>query len=178
MSYSKTTPPSKDIQLIIKKIKTTKEGLKTSDILSCLSKQPNFLGVFAQDVLENICVVNFPFCIVVNLDSLDSPGSHWLSLYIDRMSIEIFDSLGFKAEYWPVYPIHLIFFIKRYIHNSSLKISQHQQSPLSNFCGIYSVYYILNGHNKTFEDRCKSFSTKFILNDDIELYSLTRHIVK
>ena len=56
----------------------------------------NFLGVFSGDLIPNMTFVNrYPAAYVVNSDTSESPGEHWLAFYYyDKDICEFFDSYG------------------------------------------------------------------------------------
>ena len=79
----------------IKKAKKENKGISGHFILKSLACVDDFLGCFAQDELDKIFITNFPCFIIVNLDSRDMNGSHWIAIGIFQDSLEIFDPLGF-----------------------------------------------------------------------------------
>ena len=74
--------------------------LKTSKILEILQNAPNFVGCFAEDEIEFIRIQSFPAFFIINIDSSEKPGSHWIALGIYNDDVEIFDTLGFKIFKW------------------------------------------------------------------------------
>lgn len=50
-----------------------------------------FAGVFASDTIP--LATNFRYCIV-NLDSQDKPGSHWVAIAKDKGKLMVYDSFG------------------------------------------------------------------------------------
>ena len=67
----------------------------TKDINQWLWKEPGYLGCFA---LKNLPIIVPPipqdFKLVVNLDSDNLPGTHWIAIIRIKTQIEIFDSCG------------------------------------------------------------------------------------
>ena len=53
-----------------------------------------FMGVYLIDLIPDNLII--PYLIVVNLDSSDKKGSHWIVLHYQRNHVEYFDSLGKK----------------------------------------------------------------------------------
>ena len=51
-----------------------------------------FIGVYSIDLIPQDLPV--PSIIVVNLDSSEKKGSHWIVLHYQRKHVEYFDSLG------------------------------------------------------------------------------------
>ena len=100
-----------------------------------------FLGVFPSDALT---IDIFPnerwdaYALIVNLDPIGSPGSHWIALYLPGYlngTAEYFDSYGQQ----PILPnfLSLLKTYKRYIY-SNITL----QSPLSTVCGQYCLFYL------------------------------------
>ena len=66
-------------------------------LLSRLVVRVRWLGVFAPDELPDLTVESRPWCLILNTDPRDQPGTHWLALYAPRAGlIELFDSFGFS----------------------------------------------------------------------------------
>lgn len=76
---------------------------------------------------------------IINTDTSDRPGSHWIGLFYDGVGrFHYFDSFGLP-------PLHrdIVTFIE---HNSStpfLYNSRTLQDVLSDTCGLYAIYFIL-----------------------------------
>jgi len=91
----------------------------------------DFDGIFSADNLrEN------PRLLVVNTDSANRPGRHWVCMCVDEGYGEYFDSFG--------RPPTANF--ERYLHRhcSSWTFNSRQlQSVISRFCGYYCVYYCM-----------------------------------
>ena len=111
-----------------------------------------FGGVFARDTLPTTTETkkkNSDCFYVVNLDSRNEPGSHWVVLHTcgGRHQSEYFDSYG-----WPPQKKEFIKFMKdKYIH--SVKELQH---PFSTVCGQWCMFFILL--------RCRGKSMREIIN--------------
>ena len=55
-----------------------------------------WLGVFSHDERPDLNREIWPWCLILNTDPQDYPGTHWLAFYaILARSIELFDSFGF-----------------------------------------------------------------------------------
>ena len=91
---------------------------------------------------------------VINTDEQDKPGEHWVAVYDN----EYFDSFGF-----PPMDKRLIQFLPKYTYNATPL-----QRVLSNACGFYCVYYILQ--------RARGNSAKDII--DVLKHSDSDFIVK
>lgn len=130
-----------------------------------------FLGTVPIDfkhVYPNIYNVNITkskktkFGIVFNLDKSHMPGSHWVSLFIDKKakSICFFDSIG--DDLTP----EILEFIQRININDNYQIiindKVHQTG--NNACGVYALYFIIERlKGKT----CNSIFSKIIKDRDM-----------
>ena len=72
-----------------------------------------------------------PWCLILNTDPKDLPGTHWLALYATQSGrIELFDSFGFFPSMYGIdslNPLHLLYSL---------------QSRSSSVCGHYCIVYI------------------------------------
>ena len=133
---------NKNLATKIKTSKTKKKGTNGNVILNSLSCFDNFLGCFAQDELEKLVITNFPCFIIVNLDSSDMNGSHWIAIGIFRDYVEIFDPLGFNIFSWTRFPCFLLAFHHRLSIRRKVLVSKCLQSDQSLLCGIYCCLYV------------------------------------
>lgn len=138
-----------------KKIYNKRGWLTTDDINNVLQqyervdKNFKFIGALPSDFykIQMIDLKRFKnykkIAIVFNLDGYTGPGSHWVSLYIDKdkKTIEYFDSTGGKPNTNIKYYINNILFKNfsdyKYLQNNF----RHQL--LDTECGVYSIYYIV-----------------------------------
>lgn len=162
MHQVKTQTPSA-IKEKIKKIK--KEKINSVFLSNCLAHVPNFLGTFAQNELIKIRHIQLPFSLIVNIDYSDQPGSHWLSIYVSKNVVEIFDSLGFDPKFYLNSNHFILQFIDKYKFNRTLSISPVLQPLSSTLCGIYCIYFILMRQFYTFEQCLSRFGSNHSRND-------------
>ena len=155
----------------IKKEEKTQKGIDCCIINKFLVDIPNFLGCFSQDQLSNIIIDCLPLSLVVNFDSSSEKGSHWIAIYLEKRSVEVFDSLGFQMDRWPSFPSHLIQFICRLSHSRQLLISGEIQPKNSSFCGFYCIYFIRARQKYTFNSILRHFSI-FLSHNDSHLKQL------
>ena len=146
------------IKKAIQKTKKTKKALKCSEILEILNCFPNFLGCFAQNSIDSLFLQNLPCIFIVNVDSYQEPGSHWLAVAIFEKSIEIFDPLGFKFYNWKSVPCQLLKFIQTESLSKKLLIAPQLQSLSSHLCAFYCIYFVYHRHKMTFEQILSNFS--------------------
>ena len=116
-----------------------------------------FQGVFSMDALPT-AVTRYPFLMIVNTQARNTPGEHWISVFIgkDRRG-EIFDSLAL-----PVSNV-LIRWMNIFSHSFVWNRLQYQH-PLSARCGIYALFYVLK---RLRNSKCitESFNASLIDNE-------------
>ena len=120
-------------------------GLHAGEIeclVSRLVDNVRWLGVFARDQLPDLTREIRHWCLILNTDPKDKPGTHGLALYAPlARSIELFDSFGYSFSMYSLdflNPLH-----------SSLSL----QSPSTSVCGHYCIVYIyLRSHNYSLYD--------------------------
>ena len=120
-------------------------GLHAGEIeclVSRLVDDVRWLGVFARDELPNFTREIRPWCLILNPDPKDQPGTHWLALYAPSAgSIELFDSFGFSPS---MYSLDIL---------DPLHSSFSFQSPSTSVCGHYFIVYIyLRSRNHSLSD--------------------------
>ena len=75
-------------------------GLKAGEIdylVSRLVDKVRLLGVFSRDELPVFTREIRPWCLMLNTDPKDQPGTDWLTLYAPlSCGIKLFDSFGFS----------------------------------------------------------------------------------
>ena len=120
-------------------------GLHTKEI-DCLVLRlvdgVRWLKVFARDELHDVTRKIRTWCLILNTDSKNQPGTHWLALYAPLSGgIEQFDSFGYSPSMYSLDfldPLHLSFSL---------------QSPSTSVCGHYCIVYIyLRSHNYSLSD--------------------------
>ena len=149
----------------IKEKQKTKQGLTSDEITATMAGVNHFLGCYAEDQLLNITFTSFPCFLIVNIDSSDLPGSHWITVRLDRKSIEIFDPAGFEIFNWPRIPCTLLTFIHKLTVSRQISLSTRLQSPKSHLCGFYCIFYILYRNHHTLSQLSSLFTTNLARND-------------
>lgn len=96
-----------------------------------------FHGVFSIDQLP-FAVPHYPFFMVVNTQSHNLPGEHWIAIFIDKYKHgEVFDSFALPLAQ------PLIRWMNRFTR-SFTKSHLTYQHPLSSACGAFVLFYILH----------------------------------
>ena len=96
-----------------------------------------FQGVFPISRLPH-AVNAYPFFMIVNTQSHNLPGEHWIAVFIgSNRRGEIFDSLALPLSNRLVRWMNAFCFSFR-------RNSLAYQHPLSARCGVYVLYFVLN----------------------------------
>ena len=152
------------------KIKEKTNKISASFITKALKCSPNFIGCFAENQLKSLTVTHFPCFLIVNVDSTETNGSHWLAIGIFKNSIEIFDPLGFTIFNWARVPCDLLDFLHRMSLTRQVRVSPRIQSDQSTFCGFYCIFYIILRRFTVLRNIVARFSiifSKMIQNDNV-----------
>ena len=153
----------------IKKKKTKISGVSGSMLTQKLNCFPNFLGCLPENELKNLTLRSLPCFIIVNIDSGNMPGSHWITLGIFPKSIEIFDPLGFDIFNWTRVPCTLLAFVHRLSVTRKVIVANRIQSDSSTLCGFYCLFYMFFRKHTCMQTILSYFDTKLSCNDSILL---------
>src|SRR6266700_3613809 len=134
----------------------------STELKNKLKGIPEFMGVFPRDILPD--VTNFPASLIINTDTSDKSGEHWVAVYISNRGFgEYFDSYGLK----PLYK-EFIYFMDKYCPNGWQYNSTPIQGLVSTNCGQYCVVYVfLKSIGFTLCKIVKLFTTCSQTNDKI-----------
>ncbi len=128
-------------------------------------KLPLFRGVYASDSIPD-----HTGFYVVNLDTSEQPGSHWVVIYIsaDRSYGEYFDSFGREPD------VRLKTYLNEHCKRWTFNRRQ-LQSVISKYCGHYCIAYIVlrSRKNGSMNSFLGFFSKDTAFND-----ALVRRIVR
>ena len=138
--------------------------MNTSQLDSIITA-PGFLGAFPYDQLPQQPNLDL-FSLVVNTSSSSEPGDHWLALVYKKPVYYFLDSYGrqlndetFSQEFAKA--------IKNYVGQIRLVYQKNLlQQLMSNVCGDYCVYFIVELVNRSFSKVLSVFSTNLKKNDD------------
>jgi hypothetical protein len=111
--------------------------LTTNQINEWLSGQNGFLGVFSINKLpQQVPSIPNKISFVVNLDSDNLPGTHWIAIIRLNFVCEIFDSFGI------VPPSEIQIWCTKHSNNNWICNSKCIQDPTSTLCGVYCCLFI------------------------------------
>ena len=151
----------------IKSVQKEKKGLSGDFITSSLACSPSFIGCFAENELNNLTITSFPSFLIVNTDSSDMTGSHWIAVGIFHDKIEIFDPLGFDIFNWSKVPCDFLDFLHRLSVTRRVYTAPRVQSDSSYLCGFYTIFYVIARKFLSFEQLFKCFCKQLRRNDKI-----------
>ena len=113
------------------------------DIISAIRRHGDkatreaFDDVYSIDKLP-FAIPHYPFFMIVNMQTHNLPGSHWIAIYVSRERRgEIFDSLALAPPQ----------VIMRWLHQFTRSVTRNSlsyQHPLSDTCGAFALYFVLH----------------------------------
>ncbi len=136
--------------------------MQSNQISKRLSSLKCFVGTFPRDLLPE--KVNFrPAALVLNTDTSDKPGTHWVAIFLTTNGDgEYFDSFGFPP---------LTSDIERFMENNCINgwttnNITFQTPALSSTCGHYCILYLTHRcRGMSFQQFIAKFSRNTFLND-------------
>ena len=95
-----------------------------------------FKGVYSCDTIPLFPKL-YPFSIIINLSSVNEPGSHFVSVFVRNGKVIYYDSLGLPS----INP-HINKFLKQY---ANVYKSNNMQFQCLNsvFCGYYAALFVI-----------------------------------
>lgn len=122
---------------------------------------PKFIGVSSIDTL--VSPSSFPSYTVVNFSASHLPGTHFISiLFLSQKLCLYFDSLNL-----PTVPVAIFDYMQK-AGEDIIKIDYTVQSPLTVFCGFYSLIPImLHVNNLPILKGVLSFNVCALENDEL-----------
>ena len=144
-------------------------GVSSTVLVSALNCFPHFIGCVAENEIDDLVFGRLPCFIIVNIDSANLPGSHWLALGIFPESIEIFDPLGFDIFNWTRVPCNLLNFLHRMSVTRYVSVAKRVQSDTSTLCGFYCLFYIFMRRFTSMKHILSYFDSKLSCNDSVLL---------
>ena len=68
--------------------------MNESEINKSVGNLDGYLGTFARNELESLKISHYPSYIIVNLDTREGGGSHWIAIAMHLNDVYICDSLS------------------------------------------------------------------------------------
>lgn len=95
-----------------------------------------FIGVFPRDCLPK-SVPRYPCSLIINTDTKNLPGKHWVSIYISGYKEgEYFDSFGQEPSQ------DIAIWLNKFTHKWKKVNTTFLQNPLATTCGHFVLFYI------------------------------------
>ena len=138
----------------------------TSYINTFTNLVEGFIGAFPCDNIPTTNKRMKKYSIIVNLDTSQQAGSHWVALLVKNKTVYYYDPLGHKNnnEY-----------ITSYMNKFTIRLYNKQQiqSKLSDYCGLYCLAFIIHSND------CISPINKFnaMFCNTLPLLQFNDHIV-
>ena len=130
--------------------------MNTLQLLNVLQSDPFtksvFTSVLPSDHLPDT-VSEKPRGFIVNVDSSDGPGTHWIAIYLTR------DGEGEFMDSYGQQPSNYSENFETFLKNNSSTFTYNKyvlQSPWSSVCGQYCLFYALH--------RCRNIPMSTIIN--------------
>lgn len=147
------------------------EGITNIYIQYILSKYcTNFGGVFSSDTIPRKLAEQDEFGIVVNLSDADDKGTHFIAVVSLKTHTLYIDSYGQPCEDDDI--CNFLSKLDKPVYYNTRQI----QSYESNFCGFFSMLFVLHYCNKS--SLSLKFSKKLVKNDDLCISYLCRILNK
>jgi hypothetical protein len=110
--------------------------------------------VFACDQLQSL--KSEKFAVIVNSDTSDEPGTHWLALFKESGdTVEFFDSYAMPIEFYNTNILNFVSTKCKFLRQSEIQI----QSDFSSVCGQFCIFYLVSRANGlNFNDILNEFS--------------------
>ena len=140
--------------------------LSAEFITRSLNCSSHFIGCFAEDELAGISITSFPCFLIVNIDSSDMIGSHWIAIGVFTDKIEIFDPLGFQFFNWSRIPCTLLTWLHHLTVSRRVVVSPVIQSKKSFMCGFYCIYYVIRRAFNSLEELSSYFNCNNLDQND------------
>lgn len=125
-----------------------------------------FVGVFSRTHIT--IAKKLPAIYVINLDNYGSPGFHWIAVYVDHKTINIFDSFGGNFLNDPKFASFI-----NYCKNKNQKLVSSPnviQGAFSSTCGLYCILFaMIMARKKSFKDFLSIFKNNDPISNDIAI---------
>ena len=147
--------------------------MNSSELLRVLSQNRHTKGIhYAVTSSDRLppTPLQRPATLIVNADSSNKPGSHWLVFYFPRKGpAEFFDSMGHSPQFYHQrFKNYLIVNGPVFLHNTK-RIPDFN----SDFCGEYCLQFIIGrSRGMTFCDFLHWFGQNYAYND----YKLQQYV--
>ena len=113
----------------------------------------HFRGIFARDQVPSCLMPGF---FIWNTDLYSGKGKHWVAIYVtDTHKVEFFDSFAHSPQFYG-------WDISQYVLFNQKPL----QSPVSDVCGMYCIFYLFfRCRGLTMDSILTNFTNNFRKND-------------
>ena len=133
--------------------------MNSIQLINRLKSVRNFCGVYARDQLPK--TLRRPVSFIVNTDSKNEKGEHWVAFYLTKSRLEYFDPLGF-----PPFGKNLVGFINKNTRKRFYYSCKSLQNSNSTICGKYCIAFIKHRYSgKSYVSFINKFSRNTKRND-------------
>ena len=134
--------------------KQRKKNPNAEELEKELRNIENFGGIFASTQLKDIIILKYPVIFLVIVKN------HWIVLYLDKFTIEVYDSLMNICDYNEV-----LQFIRNNLFCKELKLFPKVQADDNLDCAFYATFFIKAKSKKMgFEKLLSLFNCNFEQN--------------
>ena len=135
----------------------------------------DFCGVYSIDNVNKGIYEKENFSIILNLDKSTGPGTHFVSVYATKDTLEYVDSFGF-----PPFISHVLRMLKKLCKRRKFVYNEKTIQPdKSHFCGLYSLAYLLSkDFGFTLREYQRIFTENPIENNDILVEEFISELLK
>ena len=131
--------------------------------------------MFASDQLPKEKDIRTRSAYIVNEDSHDKQGSHWLSIFVEKDQCEVFDSYGLPLHWYT--PLPLCDMVFKHYRDVSFNFGQLQATD-SNTCGHYALFFLFaRARGKTTESFVQPFKYLRYVDNDHRIREKLRKLV-
>ena len=137
--------------------------------------EPIFKGVFASDQLPKEKDIQTRSAYIVNVDTHNKQGSHWLSIFVEKDQCEVFDSYGLPLHWY--IPSPFVTWVFKHYLDVSFNVGQLQATD-SNTCGHYGLFFLFaRARGKTTESFVQPFKYRRYVDNDHKIGEKLRKLV-
>ena len=137
--------------------------------------EPIFKGVFASDQLPKEKDIQTRSAYIVNVDTHDKHGSHWLSIFVENDQCEVFDSYGLPLHWYR--PSPFVKWVFKHFQDVSSNVGQLQATD-SNTCGHYALFFLFaRARGKSMESFIQPFKYLRDVDNDHKIGEKLRKLV-
>ena len=137
--------------------------------------EPIFKGVFASDQLPKEKDIQTRSAYIVNVDTHDKEGSHWLSIFEENDQCEVFDSYGSPLHWYK--PSPFVTWVFKHYQDIRSNVGQLQATD-SNTCGHYALFFLFaRTRGKSTESFVQPFKYLRYVDNDQKIGQQLRKLV-